>query len=90
MGDAAFMQEAIELEEGRPVEVEVSIKKRYPWTEHDRRLSHPSEAVLDLIGRHFAPVTEDRSISRELGAVATLVRSGAISAAAAEFVDLDD
>lgn len=62
-----------------------------PWSEADRRLSPPGEAVVARIQQVFPLVTEDRVLSDDLSALARLVLSGdLVTTAAAALAERGD
>lgn len=53
----------------------------HPLALEERRLSQVSEAALDVIGRHFAPVTVDRPLGPDLARLGRAILDGEIVAA---------
>ena len=76
------LERAAEREEGRPVGVEVAVRKLHRWSEAERRLSPPCERAYALLSRAFPAVTEDRCLAGDVAAIAELVRNGELLAAA--------
>jgi histidine ammonia-lyase len=61
----------------------------YPIPEEARRLSPAAEAAVAAVGRHFAPVIEDRAMSAEFRALGRAVLAGEIVQAVEPHVELD-
>ncbi|MFH1131606.1 MAG: aromatic amino acid ammonia-lyase [Pseudomonadota bacterium] len=83
------IRKIIQKEEGRPVDIQVEIRKLYPWEEKDRVLSPAGEAVLQQIQKVFPAVFEDRAMSTEIAGIARLVSEGTIVSTAKKFVPMD-
>ncbi|MEE8247635.1 MAG: aromatic amino acid ammonia-lyase [Alphaproteobacteria bacterium] len=58
-----------------------AIKEWHPLSPEERRLSDVSEAVLEVVGRHFPVVEADRPLAPDLARLATAVLDGEIVAA---------
>ena len=82
------LRQAVSAEEGRAVEVELSIRKLYPWRAEERLLSPAGEAVLARIAQVLPPVERDRTLAGEVAALAELVLRGEITAAAQTHAEL--
>jgi histidine ammonia-lyase len=72
------------------VHVHAEVRQSVAWPEADRRLSPACEAVVALVREEMPVVTEDRSLSAGLRALARRVAAGDVLAAAQAEVPLTE
>jgi histidine ammonia-lyase len=81
----AGVAQVIASEEQRDLEVQVDVRKLYPWRPEERRMSQAGEAVLAEIQHIFPVVTEDRVMSEQITTLAKRILDGTINRAADPF-----
>lgn len=85
---AKAIQDDISRQEGCDVEIDISVRKLYPWTPEQRRLAAPGEAILERLNQVSPPIERDRVIAEDIEKIAALIESGDLVDSAEKLADL--
>lgn len=75
---AHTVESQLNAHSSRPLEIEVSVHRRYRWTEAERRLSPVGEAVLAFAMNEFPPIVKDRVFSTDIEKLSSKIIDGSL------------
>jgi histidine ammonia-lyase len=71
---------------GEEIQIDITLKEKYPWSAEDRKLNPVGEAILNDIKKVFPVVKKDRYMAEEIKSLSELVLKGEILKTAEKFL----